>query len=115
MLRVEFITSEDVPDLVVSFAIAPAAQHSLTLLRSPQYEHLLPEEERGVTVGPLDPSDVEPDFLRSVRWHGPRVAVTTERHEYELDLSAVEEDEIVLAKVVLRRMIQDGAARMDGV
>jgi hypothetical protein len=58
MLRVEFITTEDEADLIVSFAIAPAAERSLTLLRSPQYEHLLPEEERGITVDPFDPREL---------------------------------------------------------
>ena len=114
MLRVEFITTEDEQDLIVSFAIAPSAAQSLTLLRSPQYEHLLPEEERGITVNPLDPKEVETDFLLSVRWLGSRVTVTTQRHEYNLDLSAVEEEEIAQAKAVLRKMVKDGAAHVDG-
>jgi hypothetical protein len=114
MLRVEFITTEDEQDLIVSFAIAPSAERSLTLLRSPQYEHLLPEEERGITVGPLNPQEVEPDFLRSVQWLGSRVTVKTERHEYKLDISAVAEDEVAQAKAVLRKMVKDGAAHVDG-
>lgn len=51
MLQVEFITCESEGDLIVSFAIAPSAYRSLTLHRSPQYEHLLPEEERGARSG----------------------------------------------------------------
>jgi len=114
MLQVEFITSEDEQDLIVSFAIAPSANRSLTLLRSPQYEHLLPEEERGATVGPLDPKDVETDFLVSVQWLGVRVIVKSQRHEYKLDISAVAENEIAEAKAVLLKMVKDGTAHVDG-
>ena len=114
MLHVEFITSQDEQVLIVSFAIAPSAQRSLTLLRSPRYEHLLPEEERGITVGPFNPSDIEPDFLRSVQWLASRVTVATDRHIYILDISAVGEDELAQAKAVLRKMVKDGAAHVDG-
>jgi hypothetical protein len=114
MLQVEFITSEAEQDLIVSFAIAPSAHRSLTLLRSPQYEHLLPEEERGTTVGPLDPKDVEADFLVSVQWLGARVIIKTQRHEYRLDISAVAESEVAGAKAVLRKMVKDGSAHVDG-
>jgi hypothetical protein len=114
MLQVEFIASEDQQDLIVSFAIAPSAHRSLTLLRSPQYEHILPEEERGATVGPLDPNEVETDFLVSVQWVGERVAVKTQRHEYKLDISAVVEDEVVEAKAVLRKMVKGSSAHVDG-
>jgi hypothetical protein len=114
MLQVEFITSEDEQDLIVSFAIAPSANRSLTLLRAPQYEHLLPEVERGATVGPLDPNDVETDFLVSVQWLGVHVIVKSQRHEYKLDISAVAENEIAEAKAVLLKMVKDGTAHVDG-
>lgn len=115
MLQVQFITSDDDQDLIVSFAIAPSAHRSLTLLRSPQYEHLLPKGERGATVGPLDPNDVTTDFLVSVRWLGHGVIVKTQRHEYKLDVSAVAEREVAEAKAVVRKMVKDGTAHVDGV
>jgi hypothetical protein len=114
MLRVEFITTEDEEDLVVSFALAPAAHKSLTLLRSPQYEFLLPEDERGISVSKLDPKDQERDLLRQVHWRGDSVTVKTQRHEYALDISSVAQDDIVEAKAVLRKMIKDGVANVDG-
>lgn len=114
MLQVEFITSEDEQDLIVSFALAPSANRSLTVLRSPQYEHLLPEEERGATVGPLDPSEVETDFLVSVHWLSAHVVVTTQRHEYKLNIAAVAENEVAEAKAVLRKIVKDGSAHVDG-
>ena len=114
MLPVQFITSEDEQDLIVSFAIAPSAHRSLTLLRSPQYEHLLPKEERGATVAPLDPKDVATDFLVSVRWLGHGVIVKTQRHEYKLDVSAVAESEVAEAQAVVRKMVKDGTVYRDG-
>ena len=114
MKRVEFITTEHKPDLVVSFALAPSAHQSLTLLRSPQYELLLPEEERGVSVSNLDPTDQERDLLRSMNWSETRVTVKTERHEYHLDISAVAEQEVKHAKAVLRKMVKDGVASVTG-
>lgn len=114
MRQVEFITSEDEQDLIVSFALAPSAIRSLTILRSPQYEHLLSEEERGATVGPLDARQAGRDLLVSVQWLGSRVVVKTHRHEYELDISAVDENDVAQAKAVLRKMVSDGRARLDG-
>jgi len=114
MLRVEFITTEDDQDLIVSFAIAPAADRSLTLLRSPQYEALLPEYERGISVSTFDPKEQERDQLRLVQWSGSSVTVKTERHEYKLDVSAVANEEVAEAKAVLRKMVKDGAASVEG-
>ena len=108
MKRAEFITVEDEEDLVVSFAIAPSAYRSLTLLRSPQHEFLLPEEERGATVS-FGPNE-ERDLLVLVHWYEASVVIKTERHEYQLDISAVEDEEIAEAKAVLRKMVQDGTA-----
>jgi hypothetical protein len=50
---VSFITTEDSDDLIVSFALEddePGEVVSLILLRTPKYESLLPENERGVSV-----------------------------------------------------------------
>ena len=112
MKRVEFITVEDDQDLVVSFAIAPAAHKSLTLLRSPQYDFLLPEEERGVSVS-FGPSKVDRDLLVLLQWREASVVIKTEQREYELDIRAVEAEEVDEAKAVLRKMVRDGAARVE--
>ena len=114
MLRVEFITTEDEEDLIVSFALAPAAHESLTLLRSPQYEFLLPEYERGISVSKLNPKDQERDLLRQVHWRDTSVTLRTQRHEYTLDISALAQDDIDEAKKVLREMVKDGVANVDG-
>lgn len=113
MRQIEFMTSEDDQELIVSFALAASAHRSLNLLRSPQWEHLRPEQERGATVAPLDPSDVDTDHLVCAQWLGARVVVTTQRHDYELDVSAVDERELVDAKAVLRKTAQPASAAPD--
>jgi len=112
MKRVEFINIGDEPDLIVSFAIAPSAHRSLTLLQSPQYESLIPKYERVVSVC-FDPSEVDEDSLRSVQWGQTIVTIKTGRHEYKLDISAVEAIEITKAKTVLRKMIKNEASYAD--
>lgn len=112
MKRVEFITVEDETDLIVSFAIAPGAHRSLTLLRSPQYEYLFPELERCASVS-FDPSELDKDPLLSVQWGKSMVTVKTGRHVYKLDISAIDDNEITEAKTVLRKMVKDVATYIE--
>lgn len=54
METVAFISTENGDDLIVSFAVIepadPTEIDSLTLQRTPKYEHLLEDRERGVRV-----------------------------------------------------------------
>ncbi len=53
MYPVNFITTQQGDDLIVSFAVAgnfPGDVLSLTLLRTPKYEFILDPDERGVTI-----------------------------------------------------------------
>jgi hypothetical protein len=56
MEQVWFITSETGTDLIVSFAVRNPHYleeiESLTLLRTPKYEHLLPPEKAGRAAKP---------------------------------------------------------------
>ena len=113
MMRVESITTEDEPDFLVSFALAPAAARSVTLLRSPQYEATLPAHERGISVSTDDPTDEERDLLQRLVWQESTVTVGTDRHEYRLDVSAVDEEEVAEAKAVLRKMAVGGVAYVE--
>lgn len=108
LLRVEFLSIEDDSGLIVSFALAPAAYDSLTLIRSPQLDWALPEDERGTSVSTLDPTEQRRNLLLSVTWKGDTVIVKTELHEHKLDVSRVDADEVAEAKVVLRKMVADG-------
>lgn len=107
MKHIEFVHIEDEKDLVVSFALAPGGQHSLTLLRSPQYEHLLPPEDRRPTVSLSSAPDGD-DYLISVLWQGPRVEVRSDKHVYLLDSSALSEEDRIEAFAVLRKMATGG-------
>ena len=115
MTPVAAITTEDEPDLVVSFVLGPAAGEVLTLARSPQYEPTLPPHERGVSVSRLDPDDQESDLLQRLLWEEATVSIRTGRHDYRLDVSGVDAEEVAEAKAVLRRMAADGAAYIEGV
>ncbi len=53
MHRVNFITTQQEDDLIVSFTVAgdsPGDILSLTLLRTPKYELILDSDERGISV-----------------------------------------------------------------
>ena len=112
MDRAEFITVEQTPkDLILSFAIAPSAQYSLVLLRSPPYEFLLPEEERGITIAmvPRD-ADADRNLLLSVVWKGTRVDLRSQMRTYVVDVSMVDKGEISAGQKLLRQMAKDGVA-----
>ena len=110
MHKVPFITVEDEdPDLIVSFALGPKAEKSLTLLRTPKYESILDESERGVSVGTGSSEGLTRELLLSLYWLPGQAVVTSSRHEYRLDLSAVAAEEIRDAKKVLKRMNFDNS------
>jgi hypothetical protein len=78
---VPFLTVEDGDDLIVSFALGEHADTSLTLLRTLKYESLLPEEERGVSVGTGTSGSLERELLVSVQWgeHLAQIETTVRR------------------------------------
>jgi len=106
---VAFITIEEGDDLIVSFAIAdeePGEIVSLTLLRTPKYEFILPTDERGVSVSHESfPEAEERDRLhRIIRVAPPVVTIETTSTRYELDVSKVDRRELRSAQRVLERM-----------
>lgn len=103
---VPFITVEDGDDLIVSFALGPHAEESLTLLRTPKYEGLLPETERGVTVG-TGFGGPEKELLIRVSWGATSVHLYTNLREYRLDVRAVEQEELRHGRAVLAKMNYD--------
>lgn len=106
MKQVDFITVEDEPDQIVSFAIAPMAEDSLTLIRSPQHEFLLPEEERGANVS-FGLED-ELGLLLAVSWGSETVSVKTQPKTFDLDISNVDPEEVSEAKALVQKMLADG-------
>jgi hypothetical protein len=102
---VPFITVDDEePDLVVSFALGPMAERSLTLLRTPLYEPLLDESERGVSVGTGASTKEQRNLLIAVHWLNGQALVVSASQEFRLDLSKVDPDEIEEAKTMLEKM-----------
>jgi hypothetical protein len=104
---VAFITIEEGDDLIVSFAIAdkePGEIVSLTLLRTPKYEFILPTEERGVSVSHESfPEEGERDRLHRIRVAPPVVTIETTSMRYELDVSKVDRRELRSAQRVFKR------------
>ena len=108
---VSFITLEDGDDLIVSFAIVEEDAGevvSLTLLRTPKYEHILPPDERGVNVSHENDAETDDDMLAAVDWSGDEVVLlTTHGRRYHLDVHRVDEEEIREAKRFLAKMNAD--------
>jgi len=114
---VGFITVEmKSKDLIVSFAVDLDDEGdiaSLTLLRTPVYEPLLPPEERGVSVSHELYPETADELLRRVRLDGNLVEITTTERRYLLDVSRVDPDELRRARKVLQRMNFDRAFKLD--
>ncbi len=90
MELVSFISIEDEPpDLILSFAIwQPELEdiRSLILLRTPEYEFILDETERGVKVSDEAFSDDEDDMLKEIEFSDNLVRIITNHHQLDLDL-----------------------------
>ncbi len=116
MNAVTFMTAEDGDDLIVSFAIPTKDDiQSLILLRTPKYELLLDPSERGVNVLYGAELEVHPDLLRTFSVEKDVVRVVTDRNEYVLNISAVEQREIEQAKHVLEKMNFDSGFKLLGL
>ena len=108
MELVYFISIEDEPpDLILSFAIwQPEFDdiRSLILMRTPEYEILLDESERGVKVSGEDWIDDEEEMLKKIEFGDDFVGITTKNHQFEFDLRKIEPEEIEQAKAILKKM-----------
>ena len=107
MESVNFITLEnDGTDQIVSFAIEVDELEikSLTLIRTPKFETLLDETERGVSVSIGYEYEDDFDLLTAVRLEANLVTVTTQASRYELDISRVDPTEVSEMKALFERM-----------
>jgi len=118
MYRVNFITTEQGDDLIVSFAVTagdfPGDILSLTLLRTPKYEFILGPDERGVSVSWEEDED-ESELLLAVERSKDVVKLNTTRREFTLDVSHVDDDDLSRMRKVLHRMNFDKAIKLTGV
>ena len=108
MELVSFISIEDdPPDLILSFAIwQPELDdiRSLILLRTPEYEIILDEAERGVKVSDEALADDEDDMLKEIVFSDYFVKIITNHRQFDLDLRKVDEEDIEQAKSFLKKM-----------
>jgi hypothetical protein len=120
MDTVAFLSIESGKDLIVSFAVMvpndPTEIESLTLLRTPVYEPLLEEWERGVSVS-FERYDDEEDWLEEVQWdkQGAVIRLKTRRRSYQLDLRKVDRNDQSAMRKVLKKMNYDRRIPMSGV
>ena len=85
--RVPFLSVEDGDDLVVSFPLDEHARRNLILLRTPKYESLLDDDERGVSVGTEATGGGVRELLVAVKWSRGIVEVTSTSRRFALDES----------------------------
>jgi hypothetical protein len=107
MENVLFMNNEEGDDLIVSFAIEcsePGEVKSLILLRTPEFEFIRDEDERGVNVSHDDEPEVENNLLRRIRVASPMVVIESTYNRYELDVSRVNEEELNEACAILQKM-----------
>jgi hypothetical protein len=111
MELVSFISIEDEPpDLILSFAIwQPELDdiRSLLLLRTPEYEFILDETERGVKFSDEALMDEEDDMLKEIEFSNDFVTIITEHHQFDLDLRKIDKEDIEQAKTFLKKMNYD--------
>jgi hypothetical protein len=116
MELVSFISIEDnPPDLILSFAIwQPDLEEirSLILMRTPEYEFMLDEVERGVNVSDEAWRDDENDILKKIEFGDDFIRIITNHYQFELDLRKVDKEEIEQAKTILQRMNFDNHFKM---
>jgi hypothetical protein len=121
MERVSFITMETGDDLVLSFAVQhpddPSEIESLILMRTPKYEFLLEEHERGVDVSFERHEDDQDDYLQRIDYlkADALVRIQTSAREYELDVRKVGANELKQMRKILKKMNYDQKFQTSGV
>jgi hypothetical protein len=121
MERVSFITTEAGDDLVLSFAVQrrddPSGIESLSLIRTPKYEFILEEHERGVSVSFERHRDGEDEFLRQFDYSDINaiVRIQTTSRTYELDIRKVAADEVKQMRNLLKKLNYDQKFQTSGV
>ena len=88
---------------------------SLILLRTPMYENVLEESERGVTVSLEDQED--DDLLQEVDFDrdAATIKLRTESRKYDLDLRKVDPVELEEMCSVFRKMNFDQKLQLSGI
>ena len=115
MEKAEFISVEDdEPDLILSFALRDDDRgvKSLTLLRTPLYEGILPPEERGVNVSMEGGCEDHGNMLEEIHIDSNRVRIHASHERYEVDISAVEKLECDEMMKIVKQLNFDSCFRV---
>jgi len=105
--QVMFISVEDTgTDLILSFALGTSSQdiRSLILMRTPKYEPLLDEWERGVSVSLEGEFEDDLMMLKAFKVQDRSVTIETHQRIYQLNLSKVAFEEMKAMNVFIARM-----------
>ena len=119
--KVSFIMTETGDDLILSFVVQrsddPADIKSLILMRTPKYEFLLEEHERGVSVSFERYADDEEDLLQRVEYLEAEaiVRVLTSSRQHVLDVRRVDATELQKMRKILKKMNYDQKFQASGV
>ena len=107
MKKVQFISCEENGiDQIVSFALTDSkiGVKSLILLRTPKYEPMLDEIERGVSVSLEHQTGDDDRALMVVRLGSKRLTIETDVSKYHLDVSRVDPAELLEMRALIERM-----------
>ena len=116
-----FISVEAGDDLVLSFAVQrgddPVDIESLNLLRTPKYEFILEEHERGVSVSFEGHDNDEDELLQKIEYTEADaiVRIYTSSQEYELDVRKVDADDLKKMRKILKKMNYDQKFQTSGI
>jgi len=121
METVSFITVETGDDLILSFAVQrhddPSEIESLILMRTPKYEFILEEHERGVMVSFERHVDDQDDYLQKIDYleADAVVRIQTSSREYELDVRKVDVSDVKKMRKILKKMNYDQKFQTSGI
>ena len=107
MEQVMFINMEDTgTDLILSFALGTSGYdiRSLILMRTPKYEPLLEEWERGVSVSLEGEFEEDLRILKAFKVQDRSVIIETHQRAYQLNLSKVDLEEMKAMNAFIARM-----------
>jgi hypothetical protein len=121
MERVSFITVETGDDLILSFAVQchddASSIESLILIRTPKYEFILEEYERGVSVSFERFDHEDDDLLQEISYSAADgiVCIKSTLRIYELDVHKVELSDLKKMRKVLNKMNYDQSFQTSGI
>lgn len=107
--------------MIVSFAVQgredPSAIETLNLMRTPKYEFIFEEHERGVRISFDRHEDDKDDFLQKIDYTEADaiIRIQTSSRKYRLDVRKVDTAELKKMRKILKKMNYDKKFQASGV